>query len=140
MIRGTKKPVDRALDACVKDTFYFRWQGIFDGDGRLPHEIIAVKTGRRLLQRRILSKAAFAGAAMVAVLPRAGRAADARLVSQFQIGQIAETRAAKPPARKGLPKSHSPQRAAGDKVGLLTRQDGAPRLVMVGAQENWDEF
>jgi methyl-accepting chemotaxis protein len=71
----------------------------------------------------------------------AGEASElARLVSQFQIGQIAETRAAKPPARKGLPKSLSPQRAAGDKAGLPTRQDGAPRLAMVGAQENWDEF
>jgi methyl-accepting chemotaxis protein len=71
----------------------------------------------------------------------AGEASElARLVGQFQIGQIAETRAAKPPARKELPKPPSPQRAAGGKIVPLTRQDGAPRLAMAGTQENWDEF
>jgi methyl-accepting chemotaxis protein len=71
----------------------------------------------------------------------AGEASElAHLVSQFQIGQIAETRAAKPPARKELPKSPSPQRAAGGKVALPARQDGGPRLAMAGTQENWDEF
>jgi superoxide reductase len=42
-------------------------------------EYIPSKTWRRLMQRRILAKTVFAGAAMVAVLPRAGRAADVDL-------------------------------------------------------------
>jgi superoxide reductase len=63
------------------DEKYFRRQGISEANNRLPLErgILALTTGRALMQRRILAKTAFIGAAMVAVLPRAGRAADVDL-------------------------------------------------------------
>ena len=64
----------------------------------------------------------------------------ARLVGQFQIGQLAEIRAAKSPARRRAAGSARRPRGAGAKVVALSRQNGAPRAALAGAQENWDEF
>ena len=64
----------------------------------------------------------------------------ARLVGQFQIGQLAEIRAAKPPARREPPKARAAPRGAGAKVVALAGQNGAPRAALASAQENWDEF
>jgi methyl-accepting chemotaxis protein len=74
----------------------------------------------------------------------AGEAAElARLVGQFQIGEIAEARAVKPAGRQEAPKARSPQRTG--KIVTPVRQDGLRRdataqLVTTGAAENWDEF
>jgi methyl-accepting chemotaxis protein len=74
----------------------------------------------------------------------AGEAAElARLVGQFQIGEIAEARAAKLAVRQEAPKARSPQRTG--KIVTPVRQDGLRRdataqLVTTGATENWDEF
>jgi methyl-accepting chemotaxis protein len=71
----------------------------------------------------------------------AGEAAElARLVGQFQIGEIAEARATKPAGRQEAPKARSPQRTA-DKIVGPARQGRVRRLAAAGGgTENWDEF
>ena len=65
----------------------------------------------------------------------------ARLVGQFQIGQIAETRAAAAPGRQEPPKPAVFPQAAGAKVVALQRHNhGASRAATAAAQDDWDEF
>ena len=64
----------------------------------------------------------------------------ARLVGQFQIGQLAAAAVAKKVTPKALAKPRAVVSAAVGKFVALPRQQAAPRLVSAGAEDSWDEF